>query len=762
MHSTQSSSLVPDALPTDFCARQYGTYLDVAERDPVAMYDHWVNYGMHEGRSAAPCGTIDAAVALAIEEPNSRPLDRVSTYASLPTPSDVEDVMRNVPAGGRFFIVCEGVCTAACVTGTGCRRMVPEGQFVLCGAHAARMTLRAAGFVVERCYTDITTSARFCVVLRSSGVRQPYLSIVAHHPTAQSSAMLLQNIFALSQHSRVAVVATATGCVEDAALEKLLRDQFPDASLDVLFVPNDKVMLCIGKQRAALRMIDTSPYARVIMANDSVIYLRHLRDFFRLLLRPGRHFGIVDSEEAAYHLPSFLHAFDTEGLSTFVNLVDVAVSTGAIKCMRDLINHVEVAFPADRSVTHALYHTADVCRGALQNVHFNDVAYASVLETGYPIVKARKLRHIASFTGDSSEAIPADFDAETYRALNRDVNHFDDDSVREHYRMCGRQEGRRYSTTQEASVPEYLRAALVQAGLAGVTCVPHGVTGPPRTLVSYSYYESAQGRYNLAFFLHEALRNEDATTFIIVVNGRDCTVPIPDAANIYVILRPNEGFDFGAHGRALLFAATLDPFDRYVFMNCSAIGPFTPAYASHMRWTDLMTSRLGPSIGAVGTSVVTLSATDLCDACGTSPGHCTHNTTRSDIERGAYIEGFCFALDAATTDACIRDGVFTQHASKHATVRNGEYGVSRAARASGTGVASLIYRYQHIDMNSADGKKLNQDRHHSRHKTNGGISLHPFEVLFHKWNWRTCDRWPENVNFEDVAHYVRWRLDPHA
>jgi hypothetical protein len=267
------------------------------------------------------------------------------------------------------------------------------------------------------------------------------------------------------------------------------------------------------------------------------------------------------------------------------------------------------------------------------------------------------------------------------------------------------------------------------------------------TAVFYAYYETPQSRLNLEFFAQVGLADHPDTTFVIVVNGGRCSVALPERERCLVLRRENRGFDFGAHAHGLAFLAerlgcSVEelPFDHFVFLNSGAAGPFLPSYYPKERhWTRVLTARLSERVKLVGPSIVCLPPWD-------SGGY------------GPRVEGYCFATDRVGLGVLVRQGsVFADHPTKFSAIVEGEYGLTRAILAAGFTVDCLLSKYQGIDWTDPANWNQNENRHPSREGTYEGISIHPFEVVFHKWYW--SDHPDRPVAGEYVERYMRWKLD---
>lgn len=276
---------------------------------------------------------------------------------------------------------------------------------------------------------------------------------------------------------------------------------------------------------------------------------------------------------------------------------------------------------------------------------------------------------------------------------------------------------------------------------------PVAAAKPTSTAVLYAYHETPQSRANLEFFARVALADHADTTFVVVVNGERCSVDLPERGHCFVLRRENRGFDFGAHAHGIAFLAETFgcpvedlPFEHFVFLNSSVAGPFLPSYwPRELHWTRVLTSRLNDRVKLVGPSIVCLPPAD-------AGGY------------GPRVEGYCFATDRVGLAAALRRGsVFVDHATKRDAIVEGEYGLSRAILAAGHTLDCLLYRYQGVDWTDPANWNENDNRHPSRAGDYGGISIHPFEVVFHKWYW--SDQPDRPVAGDYVERYLRWKLD---
>eukprot|EP00316_Scyphosphaera_apsteinii_P024606 CAMPEP_0119329446 /NCGR_PEP_ID=MMETSP1333-20130426/75886_1 /TAXON_ID=418940 /ORGANISM="Scyphosphaera apsteinii, Strain RCC1455" /LENGTH=331 /DNA_ID=CAMNT_0007338567 /DNA_START=46 /DNA_END=1041 /DNA_ORIENTATION=- len=207
-----------------------------------------------------------------------------------------------------------------------------------------------------------------------------------------------------------------------------------------------------------------------------------------------------------------------------------------------------------------------------------------------------------------------------------------------------------------------------------------------------------------------------------------------ECCDLRVLRRANTGFDFGAHG-AMLRSGMVDAhaFDAFIFLNGGVRGPFIPPIlrASYKRgtwhWTHAFTERLGGDNGShlVGTSIVCISPHESCYA----------KYNRSCI--GPTVEGFAFALAPSAMAALLdNSSVFRNHKTKTDAVLDGEYRMSMFAREHGWRMDTLLAAYQDVDWTKRKFWDCNRGKHPSRQGAYFGISMHPWETVFHKSRWQ--------------------------
>jgi len=259
------------------------------------------------------------------------------------------------------------------------------------------------------------------------------------------------------------------------------------------------------------------------------------------------------------------------------------------------------------------------------------------------------------------------------------------------------------------------------------------------TCVFYVYYETEFAKLNLDFFLRNGINDE--TRFIIIINGFHCSLNLPNKNNVTIIKRENIGFDFGGFGAGLEYlvdeykSINNFPFTYYIFINSSVTGPFVPSYFNKC-WTTAFTDKINENVKLVGTSIVCLPSTDL-------GGY------------GPKVEGFCFSTDKIGLEILLNEEtIFINHENKTKAIVDGEYGLSRAILNNGYNIDCLLYRYKNINWQDKNNWNLNNNIHPSREKSYFGISIHPFEVIFHKWYWSYQP--DKKVSYDFTKKYMEW------
>merc|ERR1712216_649397 len=88
----------------------------------------------------------------------------------------------------------------------------------------------------------------------------------------------------------------------------------------------------------------------------------------------------------------------------------------------------------------------------------------------------------------------------------------------------------------------------------------------------------------------------------------------------------------------------------------------------------------------------------------------------------------------------------------------GEYALSRSILDAGYNLASLQMAYANVDWSKRHNWKCNGHRFAARSGQYFGISMHPFETIFHKIHWETnVSALQAHVRAEEAELYATWQ-----
>jgi len=201
---------------------------------------------------------------------------------------------------------------------------------------------------------------------------------------------------------------------------------------------------------------DLDKYDYVVLANDSVVYLRPPGDFLAFAVATGESkiAGILESWETGWHLQSWLRAVPGKLVGRFADFLSQHV--GKCHIYAEHVAELEVG-AAKHFAFAGLYAVPRGCR----NVMFSDDKLeAFVREAGFPALKLRKINWPLG-TPYSTDALPADFTPARYAAANPDLpKSFSSQDYTSHFTDHGWKEGRLHYPGQPPRRPEYLQSIL--------------------------------------------------------------------------------------------------------------------------------------------------------------------------------------------------------------------------------------------------------------------------------------------------------------
>jgi hypothetical protein len=273
-----------------------------------------------------------------------------------------------------------------------------------------------------------------------------------------------------------------------------------------------------------------------------------------------------------------------------------------------------------------------------------------------------------------------------------------------------------------------------------------------KILISISYIERERFRKNTQFVISNLkMINSKNVVKIIVVNGMLHNL-IFDEDDVFAIFRrKNTGFDFGAYAFVLDFLDVRKnnpyQFDKFLFLNGGVQGPFIPVWYSSLQSTWLNAFFPTDSrVALVTTAVTCIQEEDLCVKYG---------LTKKNPKANSFV--FSITNNEILNKLIDRD-IFKQHMSKTEAICNGEYKMSDVIHESSYTMKSLQLAYQWTNWSNKLNHNCNDNEFSARNNKYFGISLSPFETLFHKREWG--DDVPYNERFvrkEETKRYVSWR-----
>jgi hypothetical protein len=211
-----------------------------------------------------------------------------------------------------------------------------------------------------------------------------------------------------------------------------------------------------------------------------------------------------------------------------------------------------------------------------------------------------------------------------------------------------------------------------------------------------------------------SLERDFECDYIIAVNGRHCSVEIPDG--VKVLKRDNKGFDFGAYTDGL--NSVTGKYDYYMFLNAGQRGPFLPVYwpkKLHWALAFIELFKEHPKAGIVGSSMIV-----------------RHPFPSPVVETWAFMMS-CKALEYVR--GC--SNVFSQHASKWDAVVQGEDQLSVVLRKGGYEAYCMLYKYKRMNYEDYKDKMMCNGWVVSRPKCYEGIDIGLLETIFYKTYWRS-------------------------
>jgi len=242
----------------------------------------------------------------------------------------------------------------------------------------------------------------------------------------------------------------------------------------------------------------------------------------------------------------------------------------------------------------------------------------------------------------------------------------------------------------------------------------------PRTLVVFHYYEANEDyRANLRYFLEHGY--DTRLDYIVVIAG-GCTVELPRLHNIRYEFVPNRDFDYGGFSHAVLnvLRGRLDGHDHFFFVNCSARGPFLPAYWTGS-WIEPFTDMLRGDVKLVGSTICMPPPTALW----------------------SHVQSMVYAMDREALQHLVDSGFWGRElgGDKSKAIADYEVRMSRAILEKGWRISCLQPPYRDLDYRE-EHAGFNPSARYGDPLFEGayfGRTLHPLEMIFVKTNRQLAD-----------------------
>jgi len=229
-------------------------------------------------------------------------------------------------------------------------------------------------------------------------------------------------------------------------------------------------------------------------------------------------------------------------------------------------------------------------------------------------------------------------------------------------------------------------------------------------LIIYSYFEKLDSKENLNFFIKNGIFEHEDYQFLIVVNGENFGIDLPEYKNVKLLYRENKGFDFGGWGFGLK-NTNIRVYDYFIFLNSTCVGPFLPRYIpQELYWTDLFVSKIDNDIKLCGPTI---------------------NYLPTNPNRSKHIQSYAFGTDIIGLELLIKNGIFDpdENINRKNVIENHELGMSDVLLSNNF----KIYSFQlseNLNSKIEDKSKLHGDIHYVGKYYEDTIN--PIEVMFLK------------------------------
>ncbi len=176
-------------------------------------------------------------------------------------------------------------------------------------------------------------------------------------------------------------------------------------------------------------------------------------------------------------------------------------------------------------------------------------------------------------------------------------------------------------------------------------------------------------------FIKNCIFDDDNVDFVVISNNKDTVFAVPD--KVKVLMRDNIGYDFGGWSEALLTNDLYEKYDKFIFVNSSAIGPYIPHnYVG--KWTDIYMDGLVGDVKLFGSTI---------------------NTCGVPLQK-SHVQSYIFSMDCITLRYLIGCGIFCNmhYAEGFLDAVDKEIQMSRKIIENGWNIGSRFSLYDGVDF----------------------------------------------------------------
>ena len=154
-----------------------------------------------------------------------------------------------------------------------------------------------------------------------------------------------------------------------------------------------------------------------------------------------------------------------------------------------------------------------------------------------------------------------------------------------------------------------------------------------KVLVLYVFHQYQERVEN---FFNKCIFKDDNIDFMVISNNKNNIINVPDYVKTFY--RDNVGFDFGGWSEALVTNNLYHNYEKFIFVNSSALGPFIPDYCTK-KWTDMYLDGLKDNVKLFGSTI---------------------NTCRQPLAM-AHVQSYAFSMDKTTLQYLMDCRIFSIH-----------------------------------------------------------------------------------------------------